>query len=127
MDIQSFLVQASKRRHIRNTNMNSVSSRSHAVFTIYLGVKHADQDIRESVINIVDLAGSESFGKTGSTIGSEAQNEMKCINESLSALKRVINAMSSGQKHIPFRDSSITTFLKSMNDMCTFPIDIRLH
>lgn len=94
--------------------MNSASSRSHAVFTIYLGIKHADRDIRESVINIVDLAGSEGFAKTGSTAGSEAYIEGKCINESLSALKRVIIAMSCGQTYIPFRDSMITTFLKSM-------------
>lgn len=84
------------------------------MFTIYLGIKHADQDIRESVLNIVDLAGSEGFGKTGSVTGSAAQMEGKCINESLSALKRVICAMSSGQNHIPFRDSVVTTFLKSM-------------
>lgn len=115
MDVQSILVQASKRRHVRNTNMNAVSSRSHAVFTINLGIKHAEEVVRESVIYIVDLAGSECFGKTGSTTGSEAHIEGKCINESLSALKRVISAMSVGQKHIPLRDSLITTYLTSMN------------
>lgn len=112
-DVLGILAQASKRRHIRNTKMNSFSSRSHAVFTIYLGIKHAESDIRESVINIVDLAGSEGFGKAGSQLGSEAHIEGKHINESLSALRRVINAMSCGQKYIPFRDSVITTFLKS--------------
>lgn len=112
-DVPSLLAQASRRRHIRDTKMNSASSRSHAVFTIYLGIKHAQADIRESVINIVDLAGSECFGKTGSTLGSEVHLEGKFINESLAALKRVIGAMACGQKYIPFRDSVITTFLKS--------------
>lgn len=112
-DVLSLLAQASKRRHIRHTTMNSVSSRSHAVFTICLGIKHAELDIRESVINIVDLAGSEGFGKTGNILGSEAHMEGKCINESLSAFKRVINAMACGQKHIPFLDTLITKFLKS--------------
>lgn len=111
-DVLSILAQASKRRHIRNTKMNSVSSRSHAVFTIYLGIKHAEMDIRESVINIVDLAGSEGFGKTGNALGSKAHFEGKFINESLAAFKRVINAMSSGQSHIPYRDTVITKFLK---------------
>lgn len=112
-DVPSLLAQASERRHIRNTNMNSVSSRSHAVFTIYLGIKHAEADVRESVINIVDLAGSERFEKTGSTLCSEVPFEGKFINESLAALKRVIGAIVCGQKYIPFRDSVITTFLKS--------------
>lgn len=113
-DVVAMLAQASNKRHIRKTNMNSASSRSHAVFTIYLGIKHAEMDIRESTINIIDLAGSEGFGKTGSIAGSDAQFEGKCINESLSALKRVINAMSSKQTHVPFRDSVMTTFLRSM-------------
>lgn len=118
-DVLSLLAQASKRRHIRNTAMNAVSSRSHAVLTIYLGIKHAEMDIRESVINIVDLAGSEGFGKAGSITGSEAHMEGKRINESLSAFKRVINAMSCGQKYIPFRDSVITTVLKSKDSNWT--------
>lgn len=101
------LSQAVKRRRVRRTNMNSVSSRSHAVLTIFLAI-----DGRESGINLVDLAGSEGSQKTGN-IG-DAHMEGKSINESLSAFKRVINAMAQGENYIPYRDSVITTLLKSM-------------
>lgn len=87
--------------------MNSISSRSHAVLTIFLAI-----DGRESALNMVDLAGSEGYQKTGN-IG-DAHMEGKSINESLSAFKRVINAMARGEKYIPFRDSVITTLLRSM-------------
>ncbi|KAG4077244.1 hypothetical protein HA402_009873 [Bradysia odoriphaga] len=55
-------------------------------------------------------AGSECVRKTGTT--GEAHAEGKNINESLSAFKRVFAAMSSGAKHIPFRDSLITYILR---------------
>lgn len=106
-DVLVLLSQAVKKRRVRGTNMNSVSSRSHAVLTIFLKING-----RESGINLVDLAGSEGFSKTGN-IG-DAHMEGKCINESLSAFKRVINAMARGENYIPYRDSVITTLLKSM-------------
>lgn len=90
--------------------MNSTSSRSHAVFTIYLKTESSERKTRESVINLVDLAGSECVRKTGTT--GDALAEGKSINESLSAFKRVLAAMSKGAKHIPFRDSLITFILR---------------
>lgn len=98
--------------------MNSTSSRSHAIFTIYLEIESADKMKRESVINLVDLAGTECFGKTGNT--GQALIEGKSINESLSAFKRVITAMSSGAAHIPFRDSVITHILRGMPKAALF-------
>lgn len=106
-NVLALLSQAVKKRRVRGTNMNSISSRSHAVLTIFLAI-----DGRESGINLVDLAGSEGFQKTGNT--GDAHIEGKSINESLSAFKRVINAMARGENYIPFRDSVITTLLKSM-------------
>lgn len=94
--------------------MNQTSSRSHAIFTIYLEIVHNENVRRKSVINLVDLAGSEGLRKTGNT--GEAQAEGKCINESLSAFKRVISAMSCGARHIPFRDSLITKILTGMSN-----------
>lgn len=111
--VMSMLAQASSKRHNRNTQLNTTSSRSHAVLTIYLGIKDAETErIRESTINIVDLAGSEGFNKAGHATGSKAQMEGKRINESVFAFKRVIKHMASGIPHIPFRDSVITTLLK---------------
>lgn len=90
--------------------MNSFSSRSHAIFTIYLEIRQSASEIRKSALNLVDLAGSEGFKKTGN-IG-EAHVEGSSINVGLSAFKRVICAMSSGKKHIPYRDAVITSVLK---------------
>jgi hypothetical protein len=58
----------------------------------------------------VDLAGSETVRK------SKAQGlqleEAKAINKSLSALGNVINALSEGSAHIPYRDSKLTRILQ---------------
>ena len=59
----------------------------------------------------VDLAGSEKMSKTGITGGmglKEAQN----INKSLMVLGMVINALTEGAQHIPYRDSKLTRVLQ---------------
>lgn len=114
------LSQAVKRRRVRGTNMNSVSSRSHAVLTIFLTISG-----RKSAINLIDLAGSEGTNKTGN-IG-DAHMEGKSINESLSAFKRVINAMARGESYIPYRDSVITTLLKSMLNVQRIDFILKLY
>ena len=58
----------------------------------------------------MDLAGSERIGKTGAT--GRILEEAKKINQSLTYLGRVINALSNHEKHIPFRDSVLTHLLK---------------
>ena len=69
-----------------------------------------DGSERRSKLNLVDLAGSERIGKTGATgkLLKEAQN----INQSLSTLGRVIEALGKGQTHLPFRESKLTHLLK---------------
>ena len=51
------------------TTMNVHSSRSHAIFTVWLRVAYTDpsgqQHSRRAKLNLVDLAGSERHGKTG--------------------------------------------------------------
>lgn len=115
-EVLALLAQGTKNRRVRCTKMNATSSRSHAIFTIKLRIQDTENTIRESVINLVDLAGSECINKTGNT-GKESIHEGRCINESLSAFKRVIIAMSSGASHIPFRDSAITYILRSMHNV----------
>jgi len=73
------------------TTMNAHSSRSHAIFTVYLQVIYTDplgkKHIRRAKLNLVDLAGSERHGKTGiSTNEGHAFTESKSINLSLSCL-----------------------------------------
>lgn len=118
-EVLALLAQGTKNRRVRETRMNATSSRSHAVFTIELKIQDTEDKIRVSVLNLVDLAGSECVEKTGNT-GKESIVEGKSINESLSAFKRVIIAMSIGASHIPFRDAMMTYMLRSMESVVFF-------
>merc|ERR1711937_601457 len=57
-----------------------------------------------------DLAGSERQSKTGAT--GDVLKEAMSINKSLSALGNVISALTSGSKHIPYRDSVLTELMR---------------
>ncbi|XP_040289495.1 kinesin-like protein KIF18B [Bufo bufo] len=99
------------------TDANATSSRSHAVFQIY--VKQQDrtasisQDIRVAKMSLIDLAGSERASSTNAK--GERLREGANINRSLLALINVINALAdakSKKAHIPYRDSKLTRLLK---------------
>lgn len=111
-EVMNLLSRGTNKRHTRDNKMNVVSSRSHVVFTIFLGIERESGRIIESKINLVDLAGSEGFTKMSNK--GEAHIEGKNINKSVSAFKRVISAMSTRAAHIPYRDSVITYTLRSM-------------
>ena len=118
-DIYSLLERGASCREVSNTNMNDVSSRSHAVFMIIVEQLISDSEINGKQItkigklNLVDLAGSERTRITGAT-GKQLE-ESKKINKSLSALGNVINALtdSKERKHIPYRDSKLTRLLEN--------------
>lgn len=91
--------------------MNSRSSRSHTV--IRINIQKQDQKSQEttnSLIQIVDLAGSE---KAGLAISDKSFVESKHINLSLSSLTNVVKALQMKKKHVPFRDSKLTRILKN--------------
>ena len=122
------------------TNMNDVSSRSHAIFTItFVQAGYCDGVPSETVskvvsfilfynsciwqllfqIHLVDLAGSERADATGAT--GQRLKEGAHINKSLVTLGSVISALAelsvdtSGQRKsffIPYRDSVLTWLLK---------------
>ncbi|XP_038220931.1 kinesin-like protein KIF21A isoform X1 [Zerene cesonia] len=113
------------------TNMNSSSSRSHAVFTLMLRQRRlaADQDgTREmetdgetpeqyetltAKFHFVDLAGSERLKRTGAT--GERAREGISINCGLLALGNVISALGDKSRkvmHVPYRDSKLTRLLQ---------------
>jgi kinesin family protein 5 len=69
-----------------------------------------DGSKKSAKLNLVDLAGSERVGKTGAT--GKVLEEANKINQSLTSLGRVISCLSTGESHIPFRDSKLTHLLK---------------
>ena len=108
-----------KNRHIALTNMNKNSSRSHAIFTLFINAienENGKKIFKNSVLNLVDLAGSErqTFTKCEGIRLKEAGK----INKSLLNLSHVIQnlSLSSNSKnnniHIHYRDSKLTFLLK---------------
>uniref|UniRef100_A0A4W3JJ16 Kinesin-like protein n=1 Tax=Callorhinchus milii TaxID=7868 RepID=A0A4W3JJ16_CALMI len=97
------------------TDANSTSSRSHAVFQIYLRQQdrtaYISQSIKIAKMCLVDLAGSERNMSTKVARLREGAN----INRSLLALGNVINALADPKRrtqHIPYRNSKLTRILK---------------
>ncbi|KAI8377808.1 uncharacterized protein BYT42DRAFT_571769 [Radiomyces spectabilis] len=126
-DIDHLMTEGNKARTVASTNMNETSSRSHAVFTIFLTCKNLDTATKlitekASRISLVDLAGSERADSTGAT--GLRLKEGANINRSLTALGNVISKLAEystqdGKKHrkgkeafVPYRDSILTWLLK---------------
>ena len=115
-DMLKAMFKGDQSRSVGATAMNSESSRSHSIFTIYVEVSEKlegaeDPKIRAGKLNLVDLAGSERQAKTQAT--GKRLEEAKKINLSLSALGNVISALvAGGSKHIPYRDSKLTRLLQ---------------
>lgn len=97
-------------RKIASTEMNSESSRSHSLFFLCVEQKFTNGTEKKGQLNLVDLAGSEKIHKT--KVEGENLEEAKKINLSLSALGNVINSLTSGKDHIPYRDSKLTRLLQ---------------
>merc|ERR1712131_14085 len=114
VEIEHVMNVGNQNRSVGATNMNEHSSRSHAIFTIYIECSRkdalGDDHIRVGRLNMVDLAGSERQTKTGAT--GERLKEATKINLSLSALGNVISALIDGKGHIPYRDSKLTRLLQ---------------
>ncbi|XP_068650132.1 kinesin-like protein KIN-UB isoform X1 [Aristolochia californica] len=119
-------------RFAANTKLNTESSRSHAILMVHVrrSIKgRYDREVavssenttqlakpfkppvvRKSKLVVVDLAGSERIDKSGSE--GHTLEEAKCINLSLSALGKCINALAENSPHVPVRDSKLTRLLR---------------
>jgi kinesin family protein 4/21/27 len=99
-------------RSTGETMMNSVSSRSHAIFTV--SVKVTGERNTHSKLHFVDLAGSERAKRTGAE-GARLKEGIN-INQGLMTLGKVISALSdekrSASQHVPYRESKLTRMLQ---------------
>jgi hypothetical protein len=107
------------------TQLNDVSSRSHAVFQIVIEKLFTDPSqtkqkskitrIQRSKLCLVDLAGSERVSKSGTKDDGVRFKEATKINLSLLTLCNVISALTQPKqrtKHVPYRDSVLTKLLQ---------------
>jgi len=102
-------------RTTKSTQMNLVSSRSHAILTISLRRRMEDGSGKSAVskLHFVDLAGSERLKRTQAQ-GDRAKESIS-INGGLLALGNVISALGDTSKkatHVPYRDSKLTRLLQ---------------
>jgi Kinesin motor domain len=141
------------------TGMNKTSSRSHAIFTITVEQRktranrpdspvveksdNEDEDEEDddlglddylcAKMHLVDLAGSERIKRTKAQ-GQRLQEGIN-INKGLLALGNVINALSEGKGHVPYRDSKLTRMLqdslggnsRTVMIACVSPADVNLE
>ncbi|OQR93854.1 hypothetical protein ACHHYP_02207 [Achlya hypogyna] len=112
-DVYALLEAAIDCRQQSATRCNKESSRSHAIFTLYIDTTlivggntvHATGQLR-----LVDLSGSENYARAG---GCKArQVEAANIGQGLLALGRVIKALVEGWRHVPYRESKLTRLLQ---------------
>ena len=136
-DLQFVIARGLEHRHRRVHQLNSDSSRSHAIFSVYIDALDRDSQgehhrQRYGRVSLLDLAGSENVRSSQSH--GVGLKEAGSINKSLFALGQVIKALaldgrgtahtslasssstsySAGGKlppHVPYRDSTLTKLL----------------
>eukprot|EP01067_Filipodium_phascolosomae_P002256 Filipodium_phascolosomae@DN2340_c0_g1_i1.p1 len=120
-----------KRRVVHRTNLNDVSSRSHACVTVRVvkswtktnpsttrkkrrGVNEdlMPTSLQQQVgrVALIDLSGAEDNRKTGNH--GHRMIESAAINQSLFALSKLIHALKRRDRRIPYRDSKLTRLFK---------------
>ncbi|CAG9836443.1 unnamed protein product [Diabrotica balteata] len=110
--VTDILKKGNKNRATSFTQLNDVSSRSHAIFTVLIETKNnITNKTTFGKLNLVDLAGSERVHKSLAT--GDRLREAGKINLSLSVLGNVISALVDGKAtHIPYRNSKLTRLLQ---------------
>ncbi|XP_075051744.1 kinesin-like protein KIF21B isoform X6 [Mixophyes fleayi] len=123
-ELLQLLKEGALSRTTASTQMNSQSSRSHAIFTVHLhqtcvsesclaDAPSLEYETLTAKFHFVDLAGSERLKRTGAT--GERAREGISINCGLLALGNVISALGDQSKkilHVPYRDSKLTRLLQ---------------
>ncbi|XP_035709051.1 kinesin-like protein KIN-14I isoform X2 [Folsomia candida] len=103
--------QALNSRHTACTRMNERSSRSHLIIGLVIeSTSKVNGTVLRGKISLVDLAGSERTGKSG--VSADTLREANAINKSLSAFGDVINALTSDQSFVPYRNNKLTLLMQ---------------
>merc|ERR1719221_195743 len=91
--------------------MNSESSRSHLLLMIRIVRVNVETHKQvQGKILMCDLAGSERLKK--SDVKGDMQKESIEINKSLTALGDVIEALTTGKPHVPYKNHKLTQVMK---------------
>ena len=140
-EVSDLIKSASQKRAVGATAMNAVSSRSHAICTLYISIApllkdenqndEIDMDVVDdddesggdgiisAKLTLVDLAGSERIKRTHAE-GARLKEGIN-INKGLFVLGQVVSTLSelgqqqgssSSNNHIPYRDSKLTRLLQ---------------
>ncbi|KAI0149366.1 P-loop containing nucleoside triphosphate hydrolase protein [Pestalotiopsis sp. NC0098] len=107
-DFEKLYIEANNNRITAATKLNAHSSRSHAILRVKV-VQTTGDMVRESTASAIDLAGSEDNRRTENN--KERLIESAAINKSLFVLSQCIEAISRGDRRIPFRESKMTRIL----------------
>jgi len=109
-DVEKVMEDGDKNRTTAATAMNTASSRSHLLLQLRVTVTHTvTKKQARSLLTLVDLAGSERVSK--SEVSGNGLVEAAAINKSLSSLGQVFLSLSTGERHVPYRNSALTTVL----------------
>lgn len=116
-ELLEMLDNGNKNRTQHPTDANATSSRSHAVFQVFVNQKPRSAglsaEVTQGKMSLIDLAGSERA--TVTTNRGARLREGANINKSLLALGNCINALASNKGktgHVPYRNSKLTRLLK---------------
>ncbi|OAA73616.1 kinesin family protein [Cordyceps fumosorosea ARSEF 2679] len=107
-DFEKLYIEANNNRVTAATKLNAHSSRSHAILRVKVTQSGPDC-VRESTASAIDLAGSEDNRRTDN--GKERLVESAAINKSLFVLSQCIDAISRGDRRVPYRESKMTRIL----------------
>ncbi|KAG5928723.1 hypothetical protein E4U42_000087 [Claviceps africana] len=107
-DFEKMYIEANTNRVTASTKLNAHSSRSHAILRVKV-TQTSEDTIKVSTMSAIDLAGSEDNRRTDN--GKERLVESAAINKSLFVLSQCIDAISRGDRRIPYRESKMTRIL----------------